>query len=144
VLFLDTDVIANPLTGKNVFEAWDPERVGLVSQRYAMPYEYFDTAKRICFQRNRFVTPDYPLDSVFLFTLEQVYANEGFEGARRGVQVARAAPAEFENRLAVDRSRRTDAPTGVRVSRPGRRFSCFHGGARLAPCVHERRRRLQF
>jgi hypothetical protein len=77
VLFLDTDVVANPLTGRDVFEVWNPERIGMVSQRIGMPYAYFDTAKRICFQRNRFVTPTYPLDSVFLFTLDQVYGHEG-------------------------------------------------------------------
>ena len=78
VLFLDTDVVANPLTGRNVFEAWDPEKVGMVSQRSQMPYEYFDTAKRICFLRNRFITSEYPLNSSFLFDLEQVYGFEGF------------------------------------------------------------------
>jgi hypothetical protein len=78
VLFLDTDVVANPFTGRNVFDVWDPQKVGMVSQRYQMPYEYFDTAKRICFLRNRFITADYPLNSSFLFDLEQVYGFEGF------------------------------------------------------------------
>ena len=76
VLVMDTDVIANFLTGENPFDVWDSERIGMISLRKRMPYDYTDTAKKIAFSRHHFVSASYPLDSTLLFSVNQVYDQE--------------------------------------------------------------------
>ena len=77
VLIMDTDIIANFLTGENPFETWDCKKIGMVSKRKNMPYDYLSTAKKIAFYRHHFVSTEYPLDSILLWDVSEVYEHEG-------------------------------------------------------------------
>ena len=72
VCYLDTDILISPLA-PNIFDQHKKGRVSLVSQWYNLPYRRDDILRRIAFFRNRYFSPDYPLDSLLFATLKQLF-----------------------------------------------------------------------
>ena len=72
VCYLDTDILISPLA-PNIFDHHKKGRVSLVSQWYNLPYRRDDILRRIAFFRNRYFSPDYPLDSLLFATLKQLF-----------------------------------------------------------------------
>ena len=72
VCYLDTDILISPIA-PNIFDHHKKSRVSLVSQWYNLPYERQFIARRIAFLRNRFLSSDYPLDSLLFASIDQFY-----------------------------------------------------------------------
>jgi hypothetical protein len=74
ICYVDTDILINPFS-PNIFEFHDDEFISLVSKRSNLPYTCSeDTLKKhIAFNRNKFYSSDYPLDSSLFISLKDLY-----------------------------------------------------------------------
>ena len=72
VCHLDTDILINP-TSPNIFDGHDPMKIGLISQMKNLPYERHEVLRRVAFLRNRFLSHEYPLDSILFASIEQMF-----------------------------------------------------------------------
>ena len=75
---VDTDIIINPAS-PSVFDATPEGYVGLVPELSPEPSRDVESKKRLAFLRRKYYDSSYPLDSILFASLEQVYAEEGFE-----------------------------------------------------------------
>ena len=76
ICYLDTDILINHHS-PNIFDFYDPEKIGLVSKRKGLPYPYHDVLRRIAFLRHTYYDEEYPLDSSLFMSLEQLYTYHG-------------------------------------------------------------------
>jgi hypothetical protein len=76
VCYLDTDILVNP-TAPNVFDAYDPATIGLVSLRKNLPYPYEQVLRRVAFLRNKYYDSKYPLDSALFISVGNLYKFHG-------------------------------------------------------------------
>jgi len=74
---LDTDILVNYMA-PNVFEHYDPEKIGLVSVRKNMAYPLDPVLRRLAFLRNKYYDERYPLDSSLHISIERLYQVHGF------------------------------------------------------------------
>ena len=73
ICYLDTDFLIN-IFSPNIFETYNPEKIGLVSQINNLPYNELDVKKRIAFFRHNFYDKNYPLDSALFMNLNQIFS----------------------------------------------------------------------
>ena len=77
ICYLDYDILINPISG-NIFDAFDKDKIGLVSQEKNIPYSNSDQIRKtISFYRNNYLDPKYPLNSALLFNTAQRYESLG-------------------------------------------------------------------
>jgi hypothetical protein len=78
VCYLDTDILINPLA-PNVFDYHDESLISLVSIWNNLPYSFSERyiKKLIAFNRNKYYSKDYPLDSALFISLENLYKFHG-------------------------------------------------------------------
>jgi hypothetical protein len=74
--YLDTDILINPFA-PNVFDFHDDEKISIVSLTQ-LPFEYSKVLRKIAFLRNRYLSPDYPLDSCLFISSENYYKYHNF------------------------------------------------------------------
>ena len=72
VCYLDSDILISPLA-PNIFNFHKEGKIGLVSIRKNMPYEFQEMRRRLAFLRNKFYSSDYPLDSSLFISIEDLY-----------------------------------------------------------------------
>ena len=70
--YLDTDILINPLA-PNIFEMWKKNKIGVVSMRNNIPYDYIQVRKYIAFYRNKYYSKKYPLDSALFISIKDLY-----------------------------------------------------------------------
>jgi hypothetical protein len=75
---LDTDILISPLA-PDIFGAVDPDRVGVVSKRFGLPYPREDVLRRVAFLRHHFFDKRYPLDSSLFASIPAMYQNVGLD-----------------------------------------------------------------
>lgn len=72
ICYLDTDIVVNPFA-PNIFKTWSEKKIGIVSMRINLPYNFIDVRKLIAFFRNKFYSSKYPLDSSLFISLKNLY-----------------------------------------------------------------------
>lgn len=72
VCYLDSDILINPMA-PDVFLEYNPETIGLVSQRKNIPFPLDLLLRRIAFLRHNFYDNKYPLDSALFMSLQQIF-----------------------------------------------------------------------
>jgi hypothetical protein len=72
ICILDVDILINP-NSPNIFKHHDEKKISLVSQVYNLPYDLNFIRKRISFNRNKFYSKKYKLDSALFMSLKQIY-----------------------------------------------------------------------
>jgi len=76
VCYLDTDILISPFA-PNVFEAYDPETIAVVSQTNGLPQPLQLTLRRLAFLRHTHWDERYPLDSALFMTPRQIFEFHG-------------------------------------------------------------------
>lgn len=72
ICFLDVDILINHYS-PNIFDFYDSETFGLVSQVKNIPFLLLETKKRIAYNRHYFYDQKYPLDSALFMSPEQIF-----------------------------------------------------------------------
>jgi hypothetical protein len=72
ICYLDTDILINP-NSPNIFDYHDEKKISLVSQEYNLPYNLDFIRRRISFNRKRFYSKRYNLDSSLFMSVNQIY-----------------------------------------------------------------------
>jgi hypothetical protein len=70
--YLDTDILISPLA-PNVFDKYDEQTIGIVSQINGLPMPLDKTLRRLAFLRHTHWTKEYPLDSALFMSPKQIY-----------------------------------------------------------------------
>ena len=76
VCYIDSDFLINH-QAPNIFDFYDPETIGLVSQVKNLPYDELEVKRRIAFFRHHYYDSKYPLDSALFMTPEQIFKYHG-------------------------------------------------------------------
>ena len=76
VCYLDTDIIISPFA-PNVFAAYEPETIGLVSQVRGLNQPLHQTLRRLAFLRHTRWDSKYPLDSALFMSPAQIFEFHG-------------------------------------------------------------------
>ena len=76
ICYLDTDILINPYA-PNVFDFHEEDKISIVSQT-KLPFEHSKVLRKIAFLRNRYLSPDYPLDSSLFLSIEDFYKYHNF------------------------------------------------------------------
>jgi len=77
ICYLDSDIIISPFA-PNIFDWAMPNKVGVVSARKNMPYDYFEINKRLAYLRKKFLEASYRLDSAQHFSTRELYDYHSF------------------------------------------------------------------
>ena len=72
VCYLDTDILISPFA-PNIFENYQSEKIGLISQLNNLPYPLHETLRRLAFMRHHYYDNKYPLDSALFMNIQQYY-----------------------------------------------------------------------
>ncbi len=72
ICYLDTDILINP-NSPNVFKNHENKKISLVSQVYGLPYNLDFIRRKISFNRNKFYSKRYKLDSSLFMNIKQIY-----------------------------------------------------------------------
>ena len=72
ICFLDVDILINHYA-PNIFNFYDSETFGLVSQVKNIPFPLLETQKRIAYNRHNYYDQKYPLDSALFMTPKQIF-----------------------------------------------------------------------
>ncbi len=70
--YLDTDILINPFA-PNVFDQHVKGKIGVVSLRNNLPFNYEQTLRRLALLRHKFIDQNYPLDSALFIDLPGLY-----------------------------------------------------------------------
>ena len=76
VCFLDVDILINHYA-PNIFDFYDSNTFGLVSQFFNTPFPIYQTQKRIAFNRHFFYDIKYPLDSALFMGPKEIFKSMG-------------------------------------------------------------------
>lgn len=72
ICILDLDILINP-NSPNIFDHHDKKKISVVSMLKYLPYDLNFIRKRISFNRNRFYSKKYKLDSALFMNIKQIY-----------------------------------------------------------------------
>lgn len=72
VCYLDSDILISPFA-PNIFDNYDSETIGLVSQINGLPQPLHLTLRRLAFLRHTYYDERYPLDSALFMSPEQIF-----------------------------------------------------------------------
>lgn len=75
VCYMDTDFIISPIA-KNIFNYYDSNKIGLVSLRNNLPYNYSNINRLISWYRHHYYDSKYPLDSAIHISLRDLYEQQ--------------------------------------------------------------------
>ena len=77
VCFVDYDIVPNPYA-PNIFETYNENSIGFVSQRENMPYKNVnEVLKLIAYYRNKYSDGGYPLDSYLFASPQKIFEDHG-------------------------------------------------------------------
>jgi hypothetical protein len=79
VCYVDSDILVNPFA-PNIFNEYDPETIGLVSQIHGLPQPLHETLRRLAFLRHTHYDKLYPLESSLFMTPTQIFEHHGLAG----------------------------------------------------------------
>ena len=79
VCYLDSDILISPFA-ENIFDKYDPETIGLVSQIYNLPQQLDLTQRRLAYLRHYRYDSKYPLDSALFMSPQEIFE---FHGVRQ-------------------------------------------------------------
>ena len=72
ICYLDTDFLINNYA-PNVFNDYNSNTIGLVSQIKNLPYDDLEVKRRMAFLRHNYYDENYPLDSALFMDLDQIF-----------------------------------------------------------------------
>lgn len=72
ICYLDTDILINPFA-PNIFDSHNPKKISLVSQEKNLPFPLHYVKRVMAFNRNKYYSADYPLDSALFMTPQQIF-----------------------------------------------------------------------
>jgi hypothetical protein len=72
ICYLDTDIYINPFS-PNIFDSHDEKKISVVSMFNNLPYDLFETKKKISYLRHNFYSKKYPLDSSLFMNINEIY-----------------------------------------------------------------------
>jgi len=100
ICYLDSDIIISPFA-PNIFDWAISNKVGVVSARKNMPYDYFEINKRLAYLRRKFLDTAYRLDSAQHFSTRELYDYHSFpdQGDEFCSGVLLFSPTEMNNYL---------------------------------------------
>lgn len=78
VSYIDSDIVINPFA-PNIFESALPHKVGVVSIRQNMPYEFQAINRRLAYLRRKFIDESDPLNSAQHFSTKELYNYYGYD-----------------------------------------------------------------
>ncbi len=78
ICYLDTDILINP-NSPNVFKNHENEKISLVSQVFNLPYDLDFIRRKISFNRNKFYSKRYKLDSSLFMSIKQIYRHHNLK-----------------------------------------------------------------
>lgn len=78
VCYLDSDILISPFAD-NVFDAYDPETIGLVSQEINLPQPLYITKRRLAYLRHHHYDSKYPLDSALFMSPQEIFNFHGIK-----------------------------------------------------------------
>ena len=78
ICYLDTDILINP-NSPNIFDYHDNKKISLVSLVNNLPYDLNFIRRRISFNRKRFYSKRYNLDSALFMSVKQIYKHHKLE-----------------------------------------------------------------
>jgi hypothetical protein len=70
--YIDTDIVANQFA-ESIFTLNLQDKFSLISQFSNLPYDLDEILRRIAFNRNRFYSKNYPLDSSLFMKFKDIY-----------------------------------------------------------------------
>jgi aromatic ring-cleaving dioxygenase len=70
--YLDTDIFINP-GASNIFNEYNNEKIGLISQYKNLPYNRLGVLRRLAFFRHNYYSKNYSLDSSLFFSAKETY-----------------------------------------------------------------------
>jgi len=76
ICYLDSDILINH-NSPNIFDNYDEETIGLVSQEHNIPFSLDMVRRRISFLRHTHYDSKYPLDSAIFMSNKQVFEYHG-------------------------------------------------------------------
>lgn len=79
VCYLDADILINAYGAPNIFQEHSTNKISVINQYKHLPYDYFQTQKKISFYRHYFYSKKYPLDSSIFMRPSQMFKFHGFE-----------------------------------------------------------------
>jgi hypothetical protein len=78
ICYLDTDILINPFS-PNVFNLYRPNKIGVVSLRKQLPFDYNLTLRKLALLRKTFIDENYPLDSALFIDTANLYKFHNLE-----------------------------------------------------------------
>jgi hypothetical protein len=79
VCYLDGDILINAFGAPNIFKEHSKSKISVVNQYEDLPYDYFETQKKISFFRHNYYSKKYPLDSSIFMKPSEVFKFHGFK-----------------------------------------------------------------
>lgn len=77
ICYIDSDIIINPFS-PDIFEYAVSNKVGVVSVRNNMPFDFYEVNRRLAYLRRKFLDREYNLYSAQHFSTEELYGYHGF------------------------------------------------------------------
>jgi hypothetical protein len=78
VCYLDTDILINHMS-PNVFNGYNDQTIGLVSETFGLPFSLKKAQRNISFFRHTYYDKKYPLDSAIFMPVDQIYEYHGVD-----------------------------------------------------------------
>ncbi len=78
ICYLDTDILINP-NSPNIFGFHKKNKISVVSQIYNLPFEETIVKKKVSFNRNKYYSKSYPLDSSIFMKPINIYRFHKFK-----------------------------------------------------------------
>ena len=79
ICYLDSDIIINPFS-PNIFNFYKKKNYfGIISLRNNLPYKYFEVLKKIAYNRNKYYSNNYPLNSSLFLSLKDLFKNNNLQ-----------------------------------------------------------------
>ncbi len=78
ICYLDTDILINP-NSPNIFDYHKKNRISVVSQIYNLPFDLSLAKKKVAFNRNKYYSKKYPLDSSLFMSPKNIYRFHNFK-----------------------------------------------------------------
>ena len=81
VCYLDNDILINFMFAPNIFDRADSKKISVVSQYKNLPFDLFLAQKKISFNRNKFYSKEYPLDSSIFMKPRKIFKFHNFKNS---------------------------------------------------------------
>lgn len=81
ICYLDNDILINHYIAPNIFNNFDEKKISVVSQVKNLPYDWDYANKVISFNRNKYYSKKYPLDSAIFMKPKDIFKYHNFKNS---------------------------------------------------------------